>query len=188
MKPIIIGLCGAEGAGKSTVARRLTAAHQASVMPFARPLKEMLVALGVPHENLYGTPEQKEEPLPLLCGNTARWAAQSLGTNWARDLIHPDLWVNAWAAGVAQSSHTIIVADDLRFQNEAAAVHGLGGLIICVRNENAEARIDRSTAHHSQCWWNIDADLEINNNGNLNDLYRHVDRVVKPNLPTAVAV
>jgi dephospho-CoA kinase len=184
---MIIGLCGAEGAGKSSVARRLAAVHAAEIIPFAKPLKDMLIALGVPPESLYGTPEQKEEPLDILCGKSGRYAAQRLGTEFGRNLIGPDIWVNAWTERVISSRAPTIVADDLRFHNEAETVRVLGGFVICVRNTRA-AVVDRNKAHPSQRWWDIRSDFTIDNDGDLNDLYRQVDRVVQSMTTTQVAV
>lgn len=168
MKQSIIGICGAEGAGKSTVAGILRRAGYA-VHPFAAPLKSMLRALGVPKENLYGTPEEKEEPLPLLCGLSARKAMQFLGTEWGRQCIGPEIWVNAWEESIPMHS-VRVVADDVRFENEAELIRQLGGTIVRVDRPSAY----RDIVHASENYLAIRPDIIIRNAGSFDELERDV--------------
>jgi hypothetical protein len=55
----------------------------------------MLVALGLTDEDVMGTPEQRNRPQPLLGGKSARYAMSTLGTQWGRNLITPNIWANA---------------------------------------------------------------------------------------------
>ena len=55
---------------------------------------------------------------------------QTLGTEWGRALA-PDLWVEMWAASIVGLDR--VVADDVRFDNEVAAVRALGGIVVEVR-------------------------------------------------------
>jgi len=169
VKRIVIGLCGAEGAGKTAAGRIIVEQFGGVVIPFAQPLKKMLEALGVPKRNLYGSLEEKLTPLELLGGHSARWAAQSLGTEWGRDLIHTDLWANAWKAAVEKLPGVNIIADDLRFQNEARAVHDLGGHVICLLRPEADDRSGKE-AHRSQEYWKLSRDATVVNDGSLEGL------------------
>src|SRR5699024_8911126 len=92
---------------------------------FAGPLKAMLKALGLTDAQVDG--DQKEVPSDLLRGLTPRWAMQTLGTEWGRNCIHPNLWVSAWKASIVGKPR--VVVDDLRFPNEEAAVRDLGGVV-----------------------------------------------------------
>jgi hypothetical protein len=40
----------------------------------------------------------------------------TLGTEWGRDAVHPDLWVRLWAASGPRTSR--VVVEDVRFPNE----------------------------------------------------------------------
>jgi hypothetical protein len=71
----------------------------------------------------------KEKPSPYLGGQTPRHAMQTLGTEWGRELIHPDLWTNVWKNKV-QTGLDQVVTEDLRHKNEAEAVRSLGGKVI----------------------------------------------------------
>lgn len=138
---MLIGLSGPEGAGKSLAAKLLSASLKTPIVPFAGPLKKMLEAAGVPPRNLYGTPADKLEPLPMLCGKSARHAMQTLGTEW-RDTIGRDLWLNLWSANAGESA----IADDVRFSHEAEAILSRGGCIIRIVRSLAD---ENRQAHHA---------------------------------------
>lgn len=137
---LVIGLCGAEGAGKSTVAQVLEQYYGATVLPFAAPFKRMLAEIGVPDAHLYGTPEQKAQPLELLAGHSARYAMQTLGTEWGRECMGPDFWATIWRAKVqkivasydGRKHPIVVVADDVRFGSEVSAIRDYGGTVLCV--------------------------------------------------------
>lgn len=131
---MIVGLCGPEGAGKSTAANLIKKRYGARVLPFAAPLKRMLASLGVPDRNLYGSPEDKLEPLDILGGRCVRYAAQRLGTEWGRDMMDKNFWVRAWEHVLEDEcdADDMIVSDDVRFTSEKDAIERRGGVLICV--------------------------------------------------------
>ena len=166
---LIIGLCGPEGAGKSTVAKLLARKRNASIIPFAAPLKAMAAALGIPGRNIYGTDKDKAKPLALLGGKSARWALQTLGTQWGRMCMDADLWVRAWASRVdSEPSADCIVADDVRFNNETAEIHRRGGFMICVVRSMDD--FDRVPQHQSEDFAALKIDGIIINNGSFEKL------------------
>jgi hypothetical protein len=57
----------------------------------------------------------KEAVHPEL-GVSPRHLMVTLGTEWGRDAVHPDLWVRIWAASLPEAAH--VVAEDVRFPNE----------------------------------------------------------------------
>lgn len=143
----IVAFTGLAGAGKSTAAAHLVNHHGYQRVRFAGPLKAMMAALGLTSEQIDGS--LKETPCDLLGGKTPRWAMQSLGTEWGRDLIAPDLWIRAWQHAVSQVPAGVpIVVDDVRFPNEAEAVRTNGGVIVRIDRPGAgTASVHSSEAH-----------------------------------------
>lgn len=144
----IIGLAGLNGAGKSTAAAVLMRRGWAR-KKMADPLKNMMRALyagmGLTHREIERRIEGdlKETPDPKLCGRTPRHAMETLGTEWAKGLIHPNLWASVWlssaSAHVAAHRHLAgIVCDDVRFPDEFDVIRHVGGAIIGIRRPGLE--------------------------------------------------
>lgn len=138
MKPVIIALAAhAPGSGKSTVAGILCdkAPLRAVVLPFAAPMKsigmQLMQAVGL-SENAarwHCYTEAGKDAVIKELGVTGRHFLQTLGTEWGRQCIHPDIWVKAWREKALEfiNAGSSVVSDDCRFPNEADAVKKLGG-------------------------------------------------------------
>lgn len=132
--PRLVALSGAAGSGKTTAADYLIEHYGYHRFKFAGPLKDMLYAVGMTHGEVEGM--SKQQPSEMLCGRTPRYVMQTLGTEWGRDLIGANLWVNLWqrrvTAFAAENPGAKFVVDDMRFANELEAVQQLGGSRITV--------------------------------------------------------
>lgn len=126
-KPFLIGLHGLAGAGKTQVADFIQELSEFEKLSFARPLKDMLATLlGEPVSDKTACPE-------VLCGKDVRYALQTLGTGWGREMIDPEIWVKATMLRVEQLRETqgvSVVIDDVRFTNEAEAIKRAGGHVV----------------------------------------------------------
>lgn len=131
--PRIIGLYSdAPQCGKTTVATYL-ARHNYRRISFAEPLKEMAAALlqnlgYSPAAALYRVHHEKNARIPEI-GVTVRHLLQTLGTEWGRECLHPEVWLISWkhrAEKVLAAGHNVVV-DDVRFLNEAELLRTLGG-------------------------------------------------------------
>ena len=140
----LIAFTGPMGAGKSTAADAFPDAIHVS---FAEPIRRMLIALGVPEQNLRD-PSLKNAALPQFGGTSARYMMQSLGTEWGRKLIGDTLWIDTASRLIEQhlKTHDVVI-DDCRFDNEADAVHALGGVLIDVMRLGYGASASHASEH-----------------------------------------
>lgn len=143
-KALVLGLVGATGSGKTTLARALVCEFGFENIHMGRPLKDMLRALGLPETAVAGNPEERAAPQPILGGRSARYALSTLGTDWGRDMISPGLWANAVKAQIERRLQDVptalLVIDDLRFPSDWTVVSDFGGLIIRVRRPTIEVK------------------------------------------------
>jgi hypothetical protein len=145
--PSLVAFTGRIRHGKTAAGRFLIDQHGFDRVSFADPLKVMLMTLGVTREQLYHQ-DFKEKPCEKLCGRTPRHAMQTIGTDWGRKMIHPDLWVEAARRQMREqmTQGKKLVIDDLRFDNEAQVVHDLGGVVI---------KIERPGVDPATAWWQV---------------------------------
>jgi len=157
----IVALVGAAGCGKSTVADILQGMgyHR---LKFSQPLKDMLKTIGLSDEHTEG--KLKEVPCDLLSGQTPRYAMQTLGTEWARDIMAKDFWLNLWRAKAQQ--YDKIVAEDCRFGNEAGLVKSMGGNLWRINRLGYDYNGHSSETEMED----LKCDLVINNHSNEADL------------------
>jgi hypothetical protein len=123
--PKLIAFTGTAQSGKTTCAKYLADKFRYGTLSFAAPLKKMLAAIT--------SIDDKEATPPVLCGKTVRHAMQTLGTEWGRNLIGPDVWIRAAereCQRILSTGVRGVTIDDARFDNEARLVHELGGLVI----------------------------------------------------------
>jgi hypothetical protein len=133
-KPKLIGLMGRMGTGKSTVADILHVEYGYQRSKFSQTLKDMMLCIpGVTDEMIEG--RLKEVPNMIFGGRTPRYAMQKLGTEWGRDMMDPDIWVDSWHRRVEAYSSPISV-EDVRFHNEANKIRELGGEIWLIKRKS----------------------------------------------------
>lgn len=170
----LVGIAGKAQAGKSTIAKWLGQNRNAFSFGFAHPMKSVLIALfGLTREH-FEDPVLKETPLPGI-GRSPRYLAQTLGTEWGRELVHPDVWVMAVEQQLKLwkiwETDVIAVAQDLRFENEAAWIRKNGGLVLHVYRQGADGNVGIS-GHASEKGIELaGSDIVIENNGTLEQLH-----------------
>lgn len=124
---MIVGFSGRAGSGKTRASKWLIERYPAyRRVAFASTLKAMMLQIpGIGEAEVFG--DRKEASCAALGGATPRHAMQTLGTEWARG-IDPDLWIRAWWERARLHDH--VVADDVRFANEAEFIRSKGGVVI----------------------------------------------------------
>lgn len=196
--PPLVAFTGKAGCGKTTAANWMLRNQRKAVrLSFARPLKRMLYELireavprSWPHDAkaYIDDPVLKETPIPFLGNQTARRLLQTLGTEWGRNAVHPDFWVDIAAAKVERAlgnetrgldkTTVKVVFDDCRFVNEAAMVRRYGGVVVrIVRPDAAKSvEIDGHTSERME----FDADVVVVNDGSVFDLEQKLAAMFPP--------
>ena len=186
MAPHVIALySSAPGAGKSTVARHLCDKHLYTRFSFADSIKRVvetfLIELGYDHSCTYSLlhGSLKDVTLPEI-GTTPRHLMRTLGTEWGRQCVHPDVWVTIADKHISRalSEGRNVVIDDLRFPNEYE---------LLVKSNAHIWHITRDNPHTEESTHASDGALEnkfftgyINNNSTIAELLSYVDLFLSP--------
>lgn len=177
MRPILIGLTGHARSGKTTAAEHLARTYLLEQYAFADPLRDGLMAIfNLDPTDFEG--ERKEQPLGWLdC--SPRQLMQSMGTEWARNTVHPDVWVKLAEQNLEYMTKALgavlgFVVSDVRFENEADLIRRRGGTVIHILRPNALA----VNPHISEAGIAANsADLTLPNYGTVEDFLRSLDEV-----------
>lgn len=177
MKPLLIGLTGRARAGKSTAAEHLAGTYLLEQYAFADPLRDGLMAIfNLDPTDFEG--DRKEQPLTWL-ERSPRQLMQSMGTEWARNTVHPDVWVKLAEQNLDYMSKALgavigFVISDVRFENEAHLIRRRGGTVIHIGRDNAQA----VSPHISEAGVAVrQDDLILRNNGTVDEFLRSLDEV-----------
>ncbi len=162
---MLIGLYSpAPQSGKSTVASLIGDEHQTILLPMAGPLKHFASSLleQVGADPIFHLYNDKTAPIRQLPGQpTGRHLLQSLGTEWGRGLISPDLWVTLWIRSYERTPRAgqIVLVDDVRFPCEAQAIHAAGGQMWKITRPGADTSACGHSSEGGLEDWDFDAEL-----------------------------
>ncbi|MGP5508866.1 deoxynucleotide monophosphate kinase family protein [Pseudomonas helleri] len=177
MKPIMIGLTGRARTGKTTAAEHLTGTYLLEQYAFADPLRDGLMAIfNLDPTDFEG--DRKEQPLAWL-DHSPRQLMQSMGTEWARNTVHPDVWVKLAEQNLDYMTKSLgavtgFVVSDVRFDNEADFIRRSGGTIIHIWRADAQS-VNPHTSEKGIAD-NVN-DLLVANNGTVEEFLRALDEV-----------
>jgi len=168
--PYVIGLAGHKGAGKSTLAQKFTSF---TTVPLSYEVKAMvkgfLRSLGFSWKVIeeYSLPEDKEKEIPGLAelafhsdmdraqsGRilSMRYLWTTLGTEWGRDMVGPDIWVSQTNAAITniRNHGGRCLIDGIRFQEEIDLIKRWNGVIIWVNDGFPHYQWVESQGHKSE--------------------------------------
>lgn len=170
---MIIGLSGRAGSGKDTVYSILAGLYGSGCesVSFATPIKEaaklMFRPLGLTDWHVDGPSEARSASIRGFAQQVgiqmdARHILQTLGTEWGRYCIHPDIWV---ALGLikareleAMGRHVVVITD-VRFENEMKAIRESGGELWHITRPAGSKLKGKAAVHASErdlvrpAWW-----------------------------------
>lgn len=178
--PVLIGLIGAAGAGKTTAGEYLAERYGFACAAFADPIRDRVCSdlddMGVDYA-MVTEPHLKEAHIAelqwaLAANITARRMMQAFGD--AGRQLHPDYWVYLAACRLGLQPggtpvHDRICITDVRYPNEADWVRRRGGVLLRIVRM-ARAANDSAAQHSSeQHWALLPADAEVTNVGTSRD-------------------
>lgn len=171
----VIGITGLAGSGKSTVARILEN-YGYTRYAFADPLKKSVQAIfGFSDEQLWGDLKEVVDP---RWGVTPRRVLQHIGTEHHRDNpvpgIQGSIWIKCFENAVDANPTQLFVVEDVRFVDEANAIHKMGGIVIRVVRPGILAGSHASETSGSL----IAVNATVVNDGSFDDLKRRVIRAL----------
>jgi hypothetical protein len=131
---------------------------------------------------------------------TPRHILQYWGTEVCRNGFHDDIWIASLENKMRKTGDDIVISD-VRFPNEIKAIKNAGGMVVrVVRGADPEwyqdawnmnqgptnmswsiskMRMEQRKIHASEtAWIGKGIDLEIDNNGTIDDLFRQIKNLV----------
>jgi|LakWasMeta4_LOW4_FD_contig_21_680576_length_1262_multi_5_in_0_out_0_3 hypothetical protein len=175
MSKIIIGLAGRKQVGKSTAAEYLVDCgfeRHSFAAPLKNMVKSLLTDLGYGNRVDFLMDEGKEFLLPCVF-KSPRWMMQTLGTEWGRTLIDPDLWIEVARRNISKSRCSVVF-DDIRFENEAWLIRSMGGFVIHIDRESSQV-----DSHVSEAGINrANDDRVVVNAGSITDFLADINATV----------
>lgn len=179
--PVLIGICGRAGAGKTTAAEYLRSRYDFACIAFADALKDCLALLmddrGIDHAVLH-EPQSKATPLDAMHNATPRHLMQSLG-DWGREVAR-GFWVHQLAhrAGLIEGRspvHDRVCITDVRYPNEEEWLHYKGGALLRITRLSA----GMDDKHSSEQWADsLLAHASIPNDGSIGALHTRLDQIM----------
>lgn len=137
---MIIGFTGAARSGKNEAAKVLEDMLGFKQLSFAAPLREFIISF-LDLSGMEEFEQVKELPHHLFGGKSPRQVMQMMGTEFGREMIFEDIWVNRCLEMADKVENAVIF--DVRFENEAEMLVRRGGKIINIH------RPDVVTTKHS---------------------------------------
>ena len=182
---MIIGLCGAQGSGKDTVANILITEYGFVKLTFASTLKDVVAILfSWPRDLLEGLTEESRlwretvddfwSAKLSISSFTPRKALQMIGTDLFRIHFNNDIWINIIenkiGAMLKNNPNTNIVISDCRFANEFTLIKQFpdSHIIMILREKNNSIN---KLYHSSETEWvNYNFDAILQNDNSIDDL------------------
>jgi hypothetical protein len=164
----IIGFAGQKYAGKDTAAAAVLKRPGWIAESFAAPIRQAACALfNIDLDTLNATKHVAREELGY---KSLRDFMKLMGTEFGRDMIDPDMWINCLRSRIMHRDHGVVITD-VRFVNEADFIHSAGGKVIEIQRPSFE----RSDAHRSEIPLPRDrVDAVVVNNSTVEELQKRV--------------
>jgi hypothetical protein len=169
----LIGIAGKAGSGKDTVADYLKKHHNFESVAYADPIRAGMRAIFGLRDVHFQHP--CKEIVIAEYGKSPRQMMQTLGTDWARNLVNNDLWLILAGKRISalHEQHINVVVTDVRFENEANYIRKQGGEVWHI--SRSAAGTPHTHASEAGIAFNGVSDSALDNNGTLLELYTQVE-------------
>lgn len=170
MRPAVIGIAGPARSGKDTICTFVITAVGGYRYSMADPIRAMLsVGVGIDMTDPYWQ-DRKEAAIPAL-GRSPREMMQTLGTEWGRMMVSPEIWLLQAQARLLDFGPGMVVPD-IRFPNEATWVRKYGALLHVRRKDTVGVSEHASEAGIEP----TEHELVIHNDGTFEELQEVVKK------------
>lgn len=127
----LIGLYSPAPQSGKSLAANVLARTSHRMMSFAEPIKRMglefFVSLGYEKDEAVALVWAHKEKIVPEINATPRHVLQTLGTQWGRDCINQNIWLDCMKYRIEKEQSYGVVIDDVRFLNEAEMIKDMGG-------------------------------------------------------------
>lgn len=174
----VIGFVGLKGHGKSKAGQSLEKFGFVRGSPahtIRRMLRPFLLDIGIPEEELdeWLEGQYKRTIIPCL-GVSPTTLQQTLGTEWGRNLLGLDLWLQVLALRMQGKSY---YNDSVRFHNEAAYIFDAGGMLIrVIRSSKLDGKTDSHASETEQL--DIKTHYTVYNDSSIEELQHTIQTIV----------
>jgi hypothetical protein len=196
---LIIAFWGPAGVGKTTAADisyeiARSNAFKATYVNFADPIYDMVGSLlydlysdEIPHELCRVNKEIPLQKLSRLLNKRVcmRDLLTTLGTEWGRNLISPELWIALYRDKVhkAFKEYDVVITSDVRFTNEKELIlENYDSVLIKIDRE-----LDKTVDHSSEYMASgnighryVGKEFLISNNTTMEDLRSNLELIIEP--------
>lgn len=192
----LLGFAGKAHSGKDTAGLFITRQYGFLPASFAGGLKEMLRTLltyqgedpDIIEELLNGNLKEEQHwgfgrrlsSLGYEGGNfnISRYAMQTLGTEWGRNRLDPDFWINVEMRHQdLRNPGMDLVFTDLRFQNEVDYIQKNGGFVVKLVRPGVDSDLGVVGRHVSETQ-DLSCNMVLQNDGTIADLQNKLRKLI----------
>jgi hypothetical protein len=174
---MLVGICGKAGSGKDTIGDYLVETHGFKKIALADPIKRLVKDVFALDDHTVYDRVAREQELDRWEGWTVRKLLQYVGTELFRENIDDAVWVKSLWYKIQDDKDNNYVVTDVRFPNELQYFKDNAEegefLAIKVTRPGFEGAV--GLAGHASEAYDLEGDIEINNDGTMEDLYNRVD-------------
>jgi hypothetical protein len=177
---MLIGICGKAGAGKDTIADYFIKNFKFQRISLADPIKRLVKDVFVLDDHTVYDREAREQPLKNWPDWSVRKLLQYIGTELFREKIDDAIWVKSLWYRIQQNRDNDYVTSDLRFPNERQYFkdNAKEGEFFCIKVVRPGYDGKVGLVGHASEAYDLKGDIEIVNDGTIEELYNRLDKIV----------